>query len=67
MARMTLLQVDVTRNNAADQALLKRFNLFGPPAIIFFDATGREVNGVRVIGYQPAKRFQQTLNGVLSG
>ena len=67
MAQMTLLQVDVTRNSAADQALLKRFNLFGPPAIIFFDAAGREVNGVRVIGYQPAKRFQQTLNGVLRG
>lgn len=67
MARMTLLQVDVTRNSPTDQALLKHFNLFGPPAIIFFDAAGREVSGVRVIGYQPARRFEQTLNGVLSG
>lgn len=67
MARMTLLQIDVTRNTAADQALLKRFNLFGPPAIIFFDAAGREVPGARVIGYQPAARFGNTLAHVLDG
>ncbi len=67
MARMTLLQVDVTRNTAADQALMKRFNLFGPPAIIFFDAAGREIPDVRVIGYQPAARFGNTLAHVLGG
>ena len=66
MGGMQLLQVDVTQNTAADQALLKRFRLFGPPAIIFFDVQGREV-GARVIGYQPARRFQQTLDRVLNG
>src|SRR5690606_41442058 len=66
MGQMHLLQVDVTRNSAADQALLKRFRLFGPPAIIFFTAEGQET-GARVIGYQPARRFQQTLDGVLNG
>ena len=50
--RMLLLQVDVTANNEADKALLKRFSLFGPPGIIFFDAEGREIKGLRVIGYQ---------------
>jgi len=58
---MVLLQVDVTANNDDDKALLKRFNLFGPPGIIFFDSTGREISGVRVIGYQPADRFLDSL------
>ncbi len=61
LANMVLLQVDVTANSAADQALLKRFRLFGPPGIIFFDASGREIPGLRVIGFQPADRFLETL------
>jgi thiol:disulfide interchange protein DsbD len=58
----TLLQADVTANSAQDKALLKRFSLFGPPGIIFFDAQGREVKGLRVIGYQNADRFLKTLD-----
>ena len=60
--RMLLLQVDVTANNEHDKALLKRFSLFGPPGIIFFDAEGREIKGLRVIGYQNAERFLKTLS-----
>jgi thiol:disulfide interchange protein DsbD len=59
---MLLLQADVTANNEADKALLKRFQLFGPPGIIFFDAQGREIKGLRVIGYQNADRFLKTLS-----
>ena len=59
--RMLLLQADVTAGNDADRALLKRFSLFGPPGIIFFDASGREIPGLRVIGYQPPERFLRTL------
>jgi thiol:disulfide interchange protein DsbD len=59
--RMLLLQADVTAANEADRALLKRFSLFGPPGIIFFDSQGREIAGLRVIGYQPPERFLRTL------
>ena len=58
---MLLLQADVTANTAEHKALLKRFSLFGPPGIIFFDAQGREVKGLRVIGYQSAEKFLVTL------
>ncbi|MES2538169.1 MAG: protein-disulfide reductase DsbD [Pseudomonadota bacterium] len=60
-ASMVLLQVDVTANNADDKALLKRFKLFGPPGIIFFDKQGREIQNGRVIGYQNTDRFLQSL------
>ena len=62
LAGMLLLQVDVTANSAEDKALLKRFSLFGPPGIVFFDAQGREIKGLRVIGYQNAGRFLKTLS-----
>lgn len=60
MAQLTLLQADVTANNADDRALLKRFGLFGPPGIILFGADGKE-RPVRVIGYQSADRFLDSL------
>jgi len=66
MAGMVLLQADVTANNNDDKLLLKRFNLFGPPGIIFFDRNGREIDGLRVIGYQPADRFLESLGRATS-
>jgi len=61
LANTVLLQVDVTANDADDKAMLKRFGLFGPPGIIFFDAGGREIAGSRVIGYQNASKFLMSL------
>jgi thiol:disulfide interchange protein DsbD len=66
LAGMTLLRADVTENTADHQALLRRFSLFGPPGIIFFDGEGREVP-VRVIGYQPPQRFLASLDAVADG
>ena len=63
---MLLLQADVTDNNEEHRALLKRFSLFGPPGIIFFDAEGREIRGLRVIGYQDADRFLEALERALA-
>jgi thiol:disulfide interchange protein DsbD len=56
-----LLKADVTANNVDDRELLKRFGLFGPPGTIFFDATGRETAGVRVVGFQNSSEFLKTL------
>ena len=64
LANAVLLRADVTANSADDRALLKRFGLFGPPGIIFFDAQGRELGQTRVVGYQDAPRFTQSLASV---
>lgn len=60
LSGVVLLKADVTANNADDKALLKRFNLFGPPGIIFFDKTGKESG--RVIGFQKAEKFLASVN-----
>ncbi len=65
LAGTLLLQADVTANSDDDKALLKRFGLFGPPGIIFFDGAGKE-NGSRVVGYQPAEQFLGVLDRTLS-
>lgn len=65
MAGMVLVQADVTANNADDRALLKRFRLFGPPGIMFFEPGGKEIAEARVVGFQDAKRFTESLDRVL--
>ncbi|USX14964.1 protein-disulfide reductase DsbD [Oxalobacteraceae bacterium OTU3CAMAD1] len=62
LANTVLLQVDVTANDADDKAMLKRFGLFGPPGIILFDGKGQEIPGSRVIGYQNAGQFHNSLS-----
>lgn len=61
LSRMTLLRVDVTANTADDKILLKRFRLFGPPGIVFFDASGREIENLRVVGYESPAKFIRSL------
>jgi len=52
-----LLRANVTENNADDQALLKRFGIFGPPTIAFYGSDGRERAQFRVVGYMKADAF----------
>lgn len=54
----TLIQADVTAYDGADQALLERFGLHGPPAIIFFGRDGQERRELRVIGFMDANEFR---------
>jgi thioredoxin:protein disulfide reductase len=61
LSKALLLKADVTANSPDDKALLKRFHLFGPPGIIFFDAQGKEIPDVRVMGFQSARDFEKTL------
>ena len=65
LGRMVKIQADVTAGNAEHRALLRQFRLFGPPGIVFFDAAGREIQGLRVIGFQPADKFSAVLDRAL--
>lgn len=60
LRNVILLQADVTANNDADLELLKRFKLFGPPGIIFFNSQGQEQD-FRMIGFQDAETFLTSL------
>jgi len=62
---VVLLQIDVTHGTADDLALLKRFNLFGPPGILFIDRQGNEIPDIRIIGFLNKTDFLTVLNAVL--
>lgn len=65
LQKFVLLQADVTKNSPENQALLKRFGLFGPPGILIFDLNSEELKDQRVIGYMPPQRFAERLKKVL--
>lgn len=56
-----VLQVDVTANSVDDKDFLKKFGLYGPPGILFFDAKGQELSDFRVVGFQNTEQFLNTL------
>ena len=62
LGSVRLLPADVTANSAEDKALLKRFSLFGPPGIVFFDGAAASRVTHKVIGYQAPGEFLVSLN-----
>ena len=56
-----LLRFDITESNAEQRKLLDRYQLFGPPALLFFAANGSEITADRVIGEINAAEFAQIL------
>ena len=54
-----LIRFDITESNAEQRALLDRYKLFGPPALMFFGKDGTEQADVRVIGEISAADFAE--------
>jgi len=59
------LQADVTANDDEDQALLGRFGIPAPPAILFFDTAGEERRNYRLLGYMGPEEFAQHVRNAL--
>jgi thiol:disulfide interchange protein DsbD len=66
LKQFVLLQADVTANSPDNQALLKRFGLFGPPGILIFNQNSEELKAQRVIGYMPPQRFVERLKQAIN-
>ncbi|MNE21909.1 Thiol:disulfide interchange protein DsbD precursor [compost metagenome] len=59
-----LLRFDITESNAEQRALLDRYQLFGPPALLFFAANGSEKTSARVVGETNAGEFAEHLTRI---
>ena len=66
LGKVRVLRADVTANDAADQALMKRLGVLGPPAILFFGPDRRERRRYRTVGYQDAADFTKRVTGATS-
>lgn len=66
LSHAVLLRLDVTEQTVAQKELMRRHNLFGPPAVLFFNNDGAEKRAYRVVGYMQSEYFSRVLNGALS-
>lgn len=64
MDKFVLVQVDLTANDDAAKAFTKKYSIFGPPAILFFDEDSGLINDKTVVGYKEPKEFLEHLQGV---
>ncbi len=61
------LQVDVTDpHDDSSKALKQRFGVFGPPAMLFFDAAGNERTDLRRYGFMEAGAFLTHIESLTS-
>ncbi|MCO8162781.1 protein-disulfide reductase DsbD [Pseudomonas sp. 21LCFQ010] len=63
LSAFSRVRFDMTESNAEQRALLDRYKLFGPPALLFFDKSGEELKSVRVVGEIDANGLIERLNG----
>jgi len=63
--RAVRLKIDVTAMSADDRALLRRLQVFLPPAVLFVGADGQELTGLRLNGFVPAERFVQIAHAAI--
>ena len=64
-ANIQPLQADVTGNDDIDAALMAKYDVIGPPAILFFDRQGNELRNKRLVGFYEADEFAAYLQSVL--
>lgn len=64
MDNYVLVQVDVTANDDASKAITKKYGIFGPPAILFFDEKSQKIEDATIIGFKEPKEFLNHLGGV---
>lgn len=64
LSAFTRINVDVTDSDATSRELLDRFELFGPPSLLFFQA-GEEIREARILGTPDATELAGHLNSVL--
>ena len=59
-----LLKVDVTDFNENDKKIMNRFNIFGPPAIVFFNSNSEELTKKQIFGFMNAENFLEHIKDI---
>ncbi|TAL59855.1 MAG: protein-disulfide reductase DsbD [Legionella sp.] len=64
LEQFTVIKVDVTQNNAENQAILQHFNVVAPPTFIFYNSQGEKLKSLTQVGEISAKEFLTTLQQI---
>jgi thiol:disulfide interchange protein DsbD len=64
MNEFVLIQADVTQNRQEQKDLSKKYGVFGPPAILFFDENSEVIRSKTIIGFVEPQEFLDHLNKI---
>ncbi len=57
-----LIKFDITNTNEEHSKYLQSMQIFGPPALFFYDLNGQEIHEARVVGFMESSDFLEVLN-----
>lgn len=64
LADVVLLEIDVTDHTEEHREFLAKYEVFGPPWILFFNKDGKRVVGKDIVGYATPERLESHLQDV---
>lgn len=64
LKKFTFIKIDLTKNTEEDKALLKKFELFGTPNIIFFDKDHNFLSQKSLTGFIKPEDFAKHLENI---
>jgi thiol:disulfide interchange protein DsbD len=64
LERFKFIQIDITQNTPEEQAILKKYGLFGAPNILFYDSKGKALNDKFFTGFIPPEQFLKQLKSI---
>ena len=60
--KINIIKFDITENNNDHTQFLNDYKIYGPPALMFFDNDGKEIESARIVGFIDADKFLIKLN-----
>jgi len=64
LTNINIIKFDVTENNDDHSKFLSDNQIYGPPALMFFDNKGDEIKSARIVGFIDADSFLNRLNNL---
>ena len=64
MKEFVLIRADVTENSKEQKALSKKYGVFGPPVLIFFDKELKVLDSKTIVGFIEPKAFLEHLKSI---
>jgi thiol:disulfide interchange protein DsbD len=64
MSEFVLVQADLTENSKSQKELSKKYGVFGPPVIMFFDKESNVIKSKTIVGFISPDEFLSHLNEI---
>lgn len=57
LKKMNIIKFDITYNNDDHAKFMNNYKIYGPPALMFFNNDGKEIESARIVGFIDADKF----------